>query len=767
MIKRLSIFVRGAVQGVGFRPFIFNLASELKLTGFVLNNSKGVNIEVEGNEKQLLEFVEKLQNEKPRLSIINSLEYFYLPEFGYSEFRIKESELGSEKSTLILPDFAVCDDCLNEMNDPEDRRYLYPFINCTNCGPRFSIIESLPYDRPNTSMIKFVMCDKCRAEYENPSDRRFHAQPIACPDCGPQIEICDNIGNPIANKHRALLLAVEKIISGKIIALKGLGGFQLIADASNSTAINILRERKHREEKPFALMFPDIESIKLECIISKVEETLLCSPEAPIVICERNKKTSKLPNEIAIDNPNLGVMLPYTPLHHLLLKLLNRPIIATSGNISEEPICIDNKEALFKLKNLADFFLFNNRDIVRNVDDSILRVINNQPMMMRRARGYAPLPISVSKNDSDMSIISVGGHLKNTVAIKIKENIFISQHIGNLSTGEAANAFKRVVQDFQNLYETKPKTIISDLHPDYYSSKFANKLNENIISVQHHYAHIAACRLENQFEGEALGVSWDGTGLGKDNSIWGSEFFHSTPDSYKHIAQLKKFKLPGGDSASREPKRISVSLFHSIYGSDFIEKYIPYFPNLYNKKELVLLKNMLEKNINCAETTSMGRLFDGVSSMLELNQVQNFEGQAAMKLEFIADPNEMDFYNFEFIDEDLIVIDWHKMIKQILIDIKNRVSKSIISAKFHNSLSEIVRIIALENNYTNVILSGGCFQNKYLTERIINKLDQNNINVIRHQRIPPNDGGLSLGQIAAYLLTKKTEQKQNLLVTEE
>jgi hydrogenase maturation protein HypF len=763
MIKRLSIFVRGAVQGVGFRPFVYRIASELQLKGFVLNSSAGVSIEVEGFQNSLNDFLFKLQNEKPRLAIINSIESFYLPAFGYNDFKIEESSDEVEKTTLILPDFAVCDDCLKEMFDPNDRRYLYPFINCTNCGPRFSIIEKLPYDRPNTSMKNFLMCDDCRKEYENPTDRRFHAQPTACPVCGPQIELWDANGKVLAEKHSALSIAIDKIKSGFVLALKGLGGFQLIVNAENFSAVQKLRERKHRDEKPFALMFPSIESIKNVCEINQEEERILLSPESPIVIVKKENISTQLAENAAPNNPNLGVMLPYTPLHHLLMKELNKPIIATSGNLSEEPICIDNLEALQRLKSLADYFLVHNRPIVRHVDDSIVRVIHNRQMMMRRARGFAPLPITINyknEDENNLTVLSVGAHLKNTVSLKVKNNIFISQHIGDLSTEESHKAFKNVINNFLGLYNAQPEIVVSDLHPDYLSTKYAKSINEDVKSYQHHYAHIASCRIENHFNGEALGVSWDGTGLGFDNSIWGGEFFHSSNCSYRHIAQFKKFKLPGGESAIKEPRRVAAGLLHTLFGSDFLKNNSDYFEKNFTSAELKTIQAMLEKNVNCPATSSVGRLFDAVSSFLNLCHKSNFEGQAAMLLEFAADGNEKGYYPFELVENEILIIDWSMIIKNILIDLQDKVSVKKISTKFHNSLVEIIFAVTKKFKYDNVILSGGCFQNKFLTERVIEKLESKKINVYWHQRVPPNDGGISLGQIAAYIIDLKNQKEE-------
>ncbi len=763
MIKRLSIFIRGAVQGVGLRPFVYRIANEFQLKGFVRNSSAGVSIEVEGIQNSLNDFLFKLQNEKPRLAIINSIDSYYLPATGYQEFKIEESSAEVEKTTLILPDFAVCDDCLKEMFNPNDRRYLYPFINCTNCGPRFSIIEKLPYDRPNTSMKNFLMCDDCRREYENPTDRRFHAQPTACPVCGPQIELWNIDGKVLAEKHSALLQAIEKIKLGFVVALKGLGGFQLIADAENLSAVQKLRERKHRDEKPFALMFPSIESIKKVCDINQEEERILLSPESPIVIVKKKNISTQLAENVAPKNPNLGVMLPYTPLHHMLMKELNKPIIATSGNLSEEPICIDNFEALQRLKSLADYFLVHNRPIVRHVDDSIVRIIHDRQMIMRRARGFAPLPITIdckNEDEKNIAVLSVGAHLKNTVSLKVKNNIFLSQHIGDLSTEESNKAFKNVIKDFLDLYNANPEIVVSDLHPDYLSTKYAKSICEDVKSFQHHYAHIASCRIENHFNGDSLGVSWDGTGLGFDNSIWGGEFFHSGDDKYKHIAQFKKFKLPGGETAIKEPRRVTAGLLYTLFEDDFVKANPDYFGKNFSFAELKTIQSMLEKNINCPATSSVGRLFDAVSSLLNLCHKSNFEGQAAMLLEFASDENERGYYDFELTEKEILIIDWSLIIKNILIDLKENISTSNIASKFHNSLVEIIFAVTKKLNYENVILSGGCFQNKYLTERVIERLESEKINVHWHQRVPPNDGGISLGQIAAYLIDLKNQKEE-------
>lgn len=765
-ITRIHIAIRGAVQGVGFRPFIYRLAMESNLKGYVLNNSSGVFIEAEGEEKTIRDFLFKIENEKPPLAIIISMEHSFLDPVGYNDFIIKESEESDEISAIILPDIAVCDDCLSEMHDSKDRRYLYPFINCTNCGPRFSIIESLPYDRPNTSMKTFEMCDTCEEEYDDPMNRRFHAQPTACPECGPHLAIWDEKGNTISVKEEALINTAKLIKEGKIIALKGLGGFQLIVDASNDKAIKELRKRKHREEKPFALMFPNLESIKNICDVSLVEQRVLTSPESPIVLLKRKSgiqnPESGVSSYNAPGNPYLGVMLPYTPLHHLLMKELNIPIVATSANLSEEPICIDETEALERLKRITDYYLVNNRPIVRHLDDSIVRVVKNREMVLRRARGYAPLPVQLSDKQNklnDKTILAVGGHLKNSIALRVKSNVFISQHIGDLSTGEANKTFRKVINDFKTLYNVNPDAIICDDHPEYISTKYAFTLSNTVNTIQHHYAHIAACRLENQLEGDALGVSWDGTGYGEDGTIWGGEFFLSNESSYKHIGQFKQFLLPGAEIAIKEPRRSFAGLLFEIAGENFDEEYSDILSTHFSSKELSLIKNMLIKRINSPITSSVGRLFDGVSALLNICSKSSYEGQSAMMLEFAADNNEIGSYSFKITDNKNLIVEWSPLVKDVIYDMRNKIAPSTISAKFHNTLANIILTVAEKFGRKKVILSGGCFQNAFLAERTIDLLQSKSFKVYWHQRVPPNDGGIALGQIAAYLFSEENNKE--------
>jgi hydrogenase maturation protein HypF len=721
----------------------------MMLNGWVINSSQGVFIETEGEKKILDKFLLKIQNEKPPRSYIQSLESSFLDPVGYNNFEIRESKEKGSKTVLVLPDIATCDECLNDIFDPSNRRYLYPFTNCTNCGPRFSIIEKLPYDRCNTTMKIFKMCDECKAEYENPLNRRFHAQPNACPKCGPHIELWDKKGKVIKKFNEAILKCAEEIKKGKILALKGLGGFHLVVHSGNDEAVKRLRNLKHREEKPLALMFPDLDSIEALCEVSESEKRLLLSPEAPIVLLNIKKQNSSVSEYIAPNNPYLGVMLPYTPLHHILMKQLGFPVVATSGNISDEPICIDENEALTRLNGIADYYLVNNRPIKRHVDDSIARIIYDREMIMRRARGYAPLPVNISRKAEPA--LAVGAHLKNTICLSVANNAFISQHIGDLETSEAYNAFTRVITDLQNIYDVQTDTIVSDIHPDYISTQYAKKSGKQLIQVQHHHAHILSCMAENEIDGEVLGISWDGTGYGTDGTIWGGEFLKVTGSKFERIAHLKTFKLPGGEKAIKEIWRTAQSLIQSL---NLNEGLLDKIFNDINKNDLKIICQMLEKDVNSPVTSSIGRLFDAISFISGVSRYSSFEGQAAMELEFAISPDTDDYYVFGITKSDIpgetkYIIDWSPVVLEIITDKYNKkLDKDIISAKFHNSLVNMIIEITQNAELKKVVLSGGCFQNKYLIEKTITALIKNGFKPYWHQRVPTNDGGISLGQIA-------------------
>ena len=757
--ERAKLIVRGAVQGVGFRPFVYRLAAALNLDGWVSNSAQGVFIEVEGTHETLENFLLRLEKEKPSLAIIQSLEATFLDPVGYKDFEIRPSAESGNKVVVMLPDIATCSACRREIFDPSNRRYLYPFTNCTNCGPRFTIIESLPYDRPNTSMKKFTLCAACQNEYDDPRDRRFHAQPNACPHCGPHLELWNDKENVLAKHHEALLQAAKVIRKGNILALKGIGGFQLLVDARNEEAVARLRKRKHREEKPLALMYPALKPIRADCRISALEERLLLSTESPIVLLERQSAPHLPPftlaPSVAPNNPYLGVMLPYSPLHHLLLRELEFPIVATSGNLSDEPICIDEHEALERLGGIADAFLVHDRPIVRHMDDSVARVMLGREQVLRRARGYAPLPIHLQEKLP--KILAVGAHLKNTIALSIENAVFVSQHIGDLETREAHSAFHRVITDFQRLYETTPECVACDLHPDYLSTKYAQALRTPIVLVQHHYAHVMSCMAENELQPPALGVSWDGTGYGLDGTIWGGEFLLVNEKSFDRVAHFRPFKLPGGEAAIKQPRRTALGVLYEIFGESVFEQSDLIPVQNFSKSELLPLQQMLKNGINSPITTSAGRLFDAIAAIIGLRQQVNFEGQAAMELEFAIQPTIDEVYPFEVQQNPKSIIDWQPMILAILKDIQAGQAVGIISAKFHNTLAEMIVNIARTIGEQKIVLTGGCFQNKYLTERAEQRLMEENFKPYWHQRVPPNDGGIALGQVMAAVRARKRD----------
>ena len=748
-VKRLRVAIQGTVQGVGFRPFVYRLATEMGLPGWVNNTAQGVFIEVEGTEAALQTFVRRISAEKPAISSIHSLESSFLDPVGFTEFGIRHSESTGATTAFVLPDIAICPDCLRETLDPSNRRHRYPFTNCTNCGPRYSIIEGLPYDRPATTMRAFKMCPACQREYDDPMDRRFHAQPNACPVCGPHVELWAPDGAVLAAHDEALKAAGEAIRAGKIVAVKGIGGFQLMVDARNEAAVASLRQRKRREEKPFALMYPSLETARADCEVSEIEEGLLTSPASPIVLLRRRDVGAVAPS-VAPGNPHLGVMIPYTPLHHLLLAEVGGPVVATSGNLSDEPICIDEHEALARLAGIADVFLVHNRPIARHVDDSVARVVMGRELVMRRARGYAPLPVHIAEDAP--SILAVGAHLKNSVALAVGKAVFVSQHIGDLETEPAYEAFRRVTQDLQRLYDAKPTAVACDLHPDYLSTRYADQSGLPTVRVQHHLAHVLSCMAENELAAPALGVAWDGTGLGMDATVWGGEFLQVTDDEVARAAHFRPFRLIGGDKAVREPRRVGLAILVALFGENL--RGYEHLPPIgaFTGTELGAMVSMLERGVNSPLTSSVGRLFDGAAALMGLRQMVRFEGQAAMELEFALEGVHTDAaYRFEPLELPGVglQLDWGPVVRAIVSDLMGGTPVGEMSARFHNGLVEAIVDVALITGASNVVLSGGCFQNKYLTERAVTRLRQEGFRPYWHQRVPPNDGGIALGQIAA------------------
>ncbi|MCA9431073.1 MAG: carbamoyltransferase HypF [Candidatus Omnitrophica bacterium] len=753
--QRIRIRIQGVVQGVGFRPFIHHLAVEMGLAGKVWNTSEGVVIEAQGRTADLEKLVARIRVESPTHSHIHSIRTETIELQGDRHFSIVGSEEG-EKTTTIPPDLATCPDCLNDILDPLNRRHRYPFTNCTHCGPRYSILKDLPYDRRNTSMAKFTMCEECRAEYEDPTNRRFHAQPNACPKCGPQLSLCDGHGHLLAKRDEALIEAEEAIRAGRIVALKGLGGFHLIVRAHDEDAIQRLRKNKNREEKPLAVMFPNIESARKACRVTEIEGALLLSAQSPIVLLEKRlpelSPCNPVAPAVAPHNPNLGVLLPYTPLHHLLLHDLGFPVVATSGNLSDEPICIDEQEALHRLRGIADLFLVHDRPIVRQVDDSILRIVAGGEMMLRRSRGYAPLPIPLPQ--AVQPTLAVGAHFKNTVAAGIGNEVYLSQHIGDLETALSYQAFEKTLSTFGQLKDFAPTTVAHDLHPDYLSTSYAKSSRMRPVPVQHHYAHVLSCMADREIEPPVLGLAWDGTGLGTDGTVWGSEFLRIDREGgFERVAHLRAFPLPGGDAASREPSRTAFGLLHSAEEIPRSLWMNLLFVKSFGEKGLPLLRRMLKSRINCPLTSSMGRLFDAVAAILGQRFVCKYEGQAAMELEFlIGETRTGDSYPLgvdSTEDRKGWTLDWAPMIQTILEEVRDGKPIPGISTKFHNSLAEAAVDIALRVGEPKVVLTGGCFQNRYLLERTIKRLNEEGFTPFWHQQVPPNDGGIAVGQVLA------------------
>lgn len=768
---RLRVDVAGVVQGVGFRPFIHRLAEDLALTGWVNNSPRGVQIEVEGDLKQLSAFLRRVEREAPAHSSIEGLETRWLDPAGSQGFEIRASSVTGDPTALVLPDLAICAECVREVLDPANRRHGHPFANCTHCGPRFSIIENLPYDRARTSMKMFPLCAACRAEYEDPGDRRFHAQPIACPSCGPQLALWDRSGSVLETRNAALAAAARAIRDGRIVAVKGLGGFHLMVDADNPDVVARLRNLKLREEKPLAVMLPNLDAARKICEVGSVEEQILCSPEAPILLLRRirrdeGRKGVPRLDGIAPGNPYLGVMLPTTALHHLLLREVGSPLVATSGNLRDEPICIDEQEARGRLGGIADLFLVHDRPIIRPVDDSVVRIVSGREMVLRRARGFAPLPIALpAPNEKCGHILAVGGHLKNTIALSSGARVFLSQHIGDLETMDAFEAHHRTIGDIQRLHHAQADVVAADAHPGYASSRSAGSLGRPVILVQHHFAHLLSCIAENGLEPPVMGVVWDGTGDGLDGTIWGGEFLIARGSGFVREGWMRTFPLPGGEAAIREPRRAALGLLHELFGEDLWEmKDLPTI-QAFTGPELSVLRSALDRGVNTPRTSSVGRLFDAVASLAGVRQISRYEGQAAMELEFAAGggpalPAEQSGgYMLVWKENDEpdrdgknaagFVADWGGMVHSILNDLRGGVGVPVVARRFHDALAGCIVPAAVRIGLERVALSGGCFQNRILSEMTIDRLSRAGFHPCWHRRVPPNDGGLALGQVVA------------------
>jgi len=750
MNKRAKGAIKGIVQGVGFRPFIYQLAHRHNLSGYVTNTSQGVDIEVQGPEEDMQGFFDAVVQESPPLSQISSLEWAQIPLKNENCFKIEASRGRQERSTLIAPDVCICPDCLSELRNPEDRRFGYPFINCTNCGPRYSIIKDIPYDRPATTMGKFKMCQACNREYKDPDNRRFHAQPNACRECGPGVSLFDCREIEIEGSD-----PVKKTISllkrGYILAIKGLGGFHLAVDAANHRAVVRLRRRKHREEKPLALMVKDLNTAREIAHIDESEAEVLNSHHRPIVILKKRRFHGLSP-QIAPKNGYFGIMLPYTPLHYLLMEGPFKALVMTSGNMTEEPINIDNNAAFKHLGDIADYFLIHNRDIYLRSDDSIVRVAESVPRQIRRSRGYVPVPIFLSQNMKDLTpVLAVGAELKNTICLTKENRAFMSQHIGDMENLETLDFFHLTISHLKRILEIRPKVLAHDLHPDYLSSEFARKQDElPTIAVQHHHAHIVSCLAEHRLTGPVIGVAMDGTGLGTDNRIWGGEILLADRVSFKRAAHLDYVALPGGDAAAKFPWRMAMAYLDKTYGDGLFDLPVPFVRDL-DKDEARVVLGMARKGINSPLTSSCGRFFDAVSALLGLRHKIGYEGQAAIELDMCQNPHEEGMYSWQLQKEDdNWVMLTSEIVKGVVEDITKGVGKGIISRRFHNTLVHMVTELCVrirdKMGIDKVALSGGSFQNVSLLTGLSHALEHKEFSVYSHALVPTNDGGLALGQ---------------------
>jgi hydrogenase maturation protein HypF len=785
-----KVIIAGIVQGVGFRPFIYKTAKESNLTGSVTNTTEGVFIRVNvKNKKDLINFIENIKKFKPAPSVIEKVIYKQIPFEDFKNFSINKSFETEEKFQLVSPDIATCKNCIEDINNKSNkRRFYYPFTNCTNCGPRFTIIKKMPYDRVNTTMADFDLCPDCLKEYNSPFDRRFHAQPNACNICGPGLKLIDRYGNLVDDKN-PISAAAEKLKNGIIIGLKSLGGFQIACDATNDKPVLEIRKRKNRPYKPFALMFSDIKMIKeyLEVNIKEIE--ILTSAAAPIVLLLK-KKESKLSRQISHYNKYEGALLPYTPIHHLLFNNITTPLVMTSGNISEEPIASENGEALEKLAGICDYFLIHNRDIYSKYDDSVIKIFNNKEMIIRRARGYAPYPVKIDIDIGNKVILAVGAQEKNTFCLLKKNYAIISQHVGDLDSLDSIDFFKSTLENYRKLFNiNKIDIVVYDNHPDYTSTKFALKHFKNLkkIGIQHHKVHIASVIAENKLfsphnkSKKILGFAWDGTGYGDDGKIWGSEIFIVDNNlNFERIGHLKEKHLPGGEITIKKPYRMALVYLYNLWTkkssentgfADFIFENFPIYKKIINPAEIKIIKKQIETGFNSPYTTSMGRFFDAASSILNLTHIASYEGEAAVHLEMNADENISEEYDIKLSNSHangvnnvltnenktgVIVIDDFYIFQQIVKDIKNKIYADVISAKFHNTLAKIILIISKKvkdrHGIDIVTLSGGVFQNNYLLKRCYDNLQDNSFKVYSNFKVPVNDGGISLGQ--AYIAAK-------------
>jgi hydrogenase maturation protein HypF len=761
--QRAVISVRGVVQGVGFRPFVYRLAAAHCLAGWVRNTSGKVEIEVEGDKPAIQQFLHELATQAPPMAHIEDIQTNFSPPRGYTDFRIQDSVSNTNQYQLVSPDIATCAECRAEIFNPSNRRFHYAFTNCTNCGPRFTIIEDIPYDRPNTTMRDFKMCPRCQQEYDDPMNRRFHAQPNACPDCGPQLELVDADGKKVKCAD-VIRKAAGLLQDGHILAIRGLGGFQLACDATNSAAVNLLRARKNRPAKPFAVMTATIEDIMLHCRVSAAETGLLSSPQAPIVLLRWNSKFSDIASNVAPNLKYLGMMLPYTPLHHLLLRETGLPLVMTSANLSEEPIAKDNEEAFLRLHDIADYFLVHNRGIYARYDDSVFMVAENKPVALRRARGYAPYPIHLPYQSKQ--ILACGAELKNTFCLTRDNHAFVSQHIGDMENEETLEHFTHTVELYKKLFRIEPEVIVCDLHPEYLPSKYAAGIAAEqglpLVPVQHHHAHIVSCMAENGVETPVIGVAFDGVGYGTDGAIWGGEFLVADWRSFRRAGQFEYVPMPGGAAAIKKPYRMALGYLYSLLGPDVSLEGLPLAK--LNPGETAIIRQQIQKRINCPLTSSAGRLFDAVAAFASLSHEVSYEAEAAVSLEMRAPDRftktRIQTYPYSFDEQNgVTIVKLAELFSGIVEDVRDKAAVSAISLKLHYTVAQITvemcRKISLQTGIKQVALSGGVFQNRLLLKLTSDGLKRAGFQVLTHHLVPCNDGGLSLGQAVVANFTER------------
>ena len=762
--RRIRYLFAGTVQGVGFRPYIYRVALKHRLGGFVCNTPEGVTLEVEGPAVRLGKFHAELLKGFPPASDVAGISSTEVAILGESDFRIIASEQEGKKKVLISPDIATCADCQKELKDRSDRRFRYPFINCTHCGPRLTIIRDVPYDRQNTSMDCFALCPQCRAEHEDPSDRRFHAEPNACPVCGPKLWITDDEGRPLQDAPvDPVEKAAELLRAGKILAIKGLGGFHLAVDAANDEAVRRLRSRKYREEKPLAIMVRDIGGASRIAKIGRAERELLNSPQRPIVLCLKRSDNVIAPS-VAPGVPNQGIMLPYTPLHHLLMETGFTALVMTSANQVDEPICIANREALARLKGIADFYLFHNRDILVRCDDSVASVMGKAPVMLRRSRGWAPKPVSLKRSYPD--VLALGPHLKATLCILKGGLAYLSPHIGDLETPEARDFHRESLRLMERIAECRPDVIACDLHPAYWTTRLAEEIpHAEIIRIQHHHAHIVSAMAENGLSCQVIGIAMDGTGYGPDGTAWGGEFLVADETDFRRAGHIRPYPLPGAEKAVKEPWRVAASLLRESFGNTWRDV-AGKLPLGEKEGHFEVLDNMMAQGFNCPLTSSLGRVFDGVAAILGTRQAVSFEGQEAMELETLATGPATRRYPFEIArDEDGLILDLRPLVRAVTEERIRGKDPAAIAAAFHRTIIGAIAAMAgavrEQTMLGKAVLSGGCFQNRVLMEGTVRELEKAGFEVYTHRMLPANDGCIALGQAvvaAARLAARRSDQ---------